>query len=160
MNWDAIGAIGELLGSVGVLITLVYLAVQIRQNTDSLSENRKFAKAQIYQARADAVNYMNAEFNDPEVMAKLLGSDGIDFEKIAELTAEEALVLRNFAHALDTHCDNVLRQRQLGLVDASDEDLSTDSTLSFLYEVSRRVNLELRPSTRQMIFEKGIGSKI
>ena len=29
MDWDAIGAIGEVLGSVGVLLTLVYLARQI-----------------------------------------------------------------------------------------------------------------------------------
>jgi hypothetical protein len=30
MNWEAIGAVGELLGSVLVLLTLVYLAVQTR----------------------------------------------------------------------------------------------------------------------------------
>ena len=35
MNWDAIGAIAELLGAVGVILTLVYLATQIRQNTSS-----------------------------------------------------------------------------------------------------------------------------
>ena len=33
MNWDAIGAVGELLGAVAVILTLVYLASQIRQNT-------------------------------------------------------------------------------------------------------------------------------
>ena len=33
MNWDAIGAIGEVLGAVAVLLTLIYLALQIRQNT-------------------------------------------------------------------------------------------------------------------------------
>jgi len=30
MNWDAIGAIGQMLGSVAVLVTLAYLAVQVR----------------------------------------------------------------------------------------------------------------------------------
>lgn len=30
MNWDAIGAIGELIGSITVVITVIYLAVQIR----------------------------------------------------------------------------------------------------------------------------------
>ena len=35
MNWDAIGAFAELLGGVGVIVTLVYLAHQIRQNTES-----------------------------------------------------------------------------------------------------------------------------
>ncbi len=33
MNWTAIGAIGELVGGVAVIGTLVYLAMQIRQNT-------------------------------------------------------------------------------------------------------------------------------
>jgi hypothetical protein len=33
MNWDAIGAIAETLGAVGVIASLVYLATQIRQNT-------------------------------------------------------------------------------------------------------------------------------
>lgn len=33
MNWDAIGAIAELLGAVAVFLTLIYLALQIRQNT-------------------------------------------------------------------------------------------------------------------------------
>jgi hypothetical protein len=33
MNWDAIGAIAELLGAIGVIASLVYLATQIRQNT-------------------------------------------------------------------------------------------------------------------------------
>lgn len=33
MNWEAIGAVGEALGSIAVLVTLIYLAIQIRQNT-------------------------------------------------------------------------------------------------------------------------------
>lgn len=33
MNWDALGAIAELLGALGVIVTLGYLALQIRQNT-------------------------------------------------------------------------------------------------------------------------------
>ena len=36
MDWDALGAIGELVGAVAVLITVGYLAVQIRQNTRAL----------------------------------------------------------------------------------------------------------------------------
>ncbi len=36
MNWDAIGAIAELLGAIGVIGSLVYLATQIRQNTTTV----------------------------------------------------------------------------------------------------------------------------
>lgn len=31
MDWDALGAIGEILGAVAVFLTLLYLAAQIRQ---------------------------------------------------------------------------------------------------------------------------------
>ena len=37
MNWEAIGAIAELLGAVAVIVTLAYLAIQIRQNTRSVT---------------------------------------------------------------------------------------------------------------------------
>ena len=33
MNWEAIGAVGEVGGAIGVIVTLGYLAVQIRQNS-------------------------------------------------------------------------------------------------------------------------------
>lgn len=36
MNWEAIGAIGEVVGALGVIATLGYLATQIRQNTASV----------------------------------------------------------------------------------------------------------------------------
>jgi len=36
MNWDAIGAVGEVVGAAGVIVTLIYLAIQIRQNSDSV----------------------------------------------------------------------------------------------------------------------------
>ena len=36
MNWDAIGAVAELAGAIGVILSLVYLAGQIRnQNKES-----------------------------------------------------------------------------------------------------------------------------
>ena len=39
MNWEAIGAIGEVFGSVAVLATLIYLAVQVRQAKRQLKLN-------------------------------------------------------------------------------------------------------------------------
>lgn len=39
MNWDAVGAIAELIGGLAMLLTLIYLSVQIRQNSISLKIN-------------------------------------------------------------------------------------------------------------------------
>jgi len=37
MNWDAISAIGEIVGAVAVIATLLYLAKEIRQNSASVA---------------------------------------------------------------------------------------------------------------------------
>jgi hypothetical protein len=37
MNWEALAAIGEILGATAVLVTIAYLAVQVRQNTASVA---------------------------------------------------------------------------------------------------------------------------
>jgi hypothetical protein len=36
VNWEALGAIGEIVGAFAVVLTLVYLAVQTRQNTKAV----------------------------------------------------------------------------------------------------------------------------
>ena len=36
MNWDAIGAVSEILAAIAVVVTLIYLAKQIRQNSQAV----------------------------------------------------------------------------------------------------------------------------
>ena len=36
MNWEALGAIANVLTAVGVIATLIYLSIQIRQNTKAV----------------------------------------------------------------------------------------------------------------------------
>ena len=33
MNWEAVGALAEGLGAIGVIVSLLYLASQVRTNT-------------------------------------------------------------------------------------------------------------------------------
>ena len=53
-----LGALGEFLGAIGVIATLVYLAVQVRQNTHSIEVSQRLALAQTYQLRSDALQTM------------------------------------------------------------------------------------------------------
>lgn len=53
MNCDAVGAIAELLGALGVIASYFYLATQIRQNTDQISQSvrsQQVAASQAVQA--------------------------------------------------------------------------------------------------------------
>ena len=60
MNWDAIGAIGEIVGAMAVFLTLAYLALQIRQNTKAVQASAVDASVgKLNEARASM--YENAE---------------------------------------------------------------------------------------------------
>jgi hypothetical protein len=37
MNWDAVGAVGEVIGAIAVVATLLFVARDIRQNSKSLA---------------------------------------------------------------------------------------------------------------------------
>jgi hypothetical protein len=47
MNWEAIGAVGELIGAVVVITTLVYLAVQIREGINSVQGANELEAAKL-----------------------------------------------------------------------------------------------------------------
>ena len=42
MNWEAIGATGEVVGAMAVIFTLVFLAIQIRSNTNAIRANAQY----------------------------------------------------------------------------------------------------------------------
>ena len=42
MNWEAVGAIGEILGAVAVVASLVFLAAQVRSNTRAMRARAGF----------------------------------------------------------------------------------------------------------------------
>jgi len=54
LNWDAIGAIGELVGATAVFVSIIYLALQIRQNSTEVrssgSHNAAYSAIQILES--------------------------------------------------------------------------------------------------------------
>jgi len=50
VNWDAIGAVGEVVGALAVVITLIYLARQTQENTKSTNNAAAGAYMQSYSA--------------------------------------------------------------------------------------------------------------
>jgi hypothetical protein len=68
MNWDAIGAIGEIVGALAVLATLIYLAIQVRQNSEQVRQNSVLQRAQTHQQLAhDRTNNMRMMIQDRDV---------------------------------------------------------------------------------------------
>ena len=81
MSWEAIGAIGSLLGAISVLLTLLYLAKQIK-------ENSKLLTTSVYQTAVDGYNEMASMFlENPELARNLL------LDKPAQLSEVDAYKL-------------------------------------------------------------------
>ena len=122
MSIMELGALGELLGAIGVIITLAYLAVQIRQNTHSINENKRLALAQTYQMRADALQGMLVQAAVSEKLGTLiykLTTLGYptDLSSLSRISEEERGIFRQWQIAQITHWDNMFYQYQQGYID-------------------------------------------
>ena len=122
MNWEAIGAIAETLGAIGVIATLVYLALQIRQNTNALEQSQKADLAQAYQHRSESRRQMGIDQAESRYMAPIsvklseLGwPDNLD--AIDSLDQEERFRFQHMMAASMTRLDNACYQHHQGLLD-------------------------------------------
>ncbi len=77
MNWEAIGAVGEILGTLAVVISLGYVAVQIRQNTSE-------TKMQRTQSLISANSEVNLAFASNGELAKILRLGLHDYNQLSE----------------------------------------------------------------------------
>ena len=62
MNWEAIGAVGELVGGVAVIATLIYLSLQIRQ-TNKINASSVRQSVYEYTARQMLHGTESSEFH-------------------------------------------------------------------------------------------------
>ena len=122
MTITELGALGEFVGAIAVVATLIYLSVQIRQNTRSMAEGKTLALAQTYQMRADALQDMMVRAADSQHVAPIiikLTEAGYpeDITGLDQLTVEERGRLRQWQIAQRTHWDNMFYQYQQGFLD-------------------------------------------
>ena len=89
MNWEAIGAVSEIIGALAVVVTLAYLAVQIRQSNDLLrSESRQVLVS-------NDVTSLRSGMELSDVFAKFVSSGELSAEEQLKLSFMFALDLRN-----------------------------------------------------------------
>jgi hypothetical protein len=107
MNWEAIGSIGEVVGAVAVIATLIYLSRQIRQHTSALRSTATQA------AHDQAGSVYHLLCSDPE-MAGIFrrGTSAPD-----ELTADELARLNAFHSLTQFYLQNWYWQTRARLMD-------------------------------------------
>jgi len=90
MNWEAIGAVGEVIGSITVVLSVLYLAAQVRQ------ANRQSASDAGFAALAELNQLRDFVFSDPAgagIILKLKSNESLtDEEQVkVEVFADRAI---------------------------------------------------------------------
>ena len=123
MNWEAIGAIGDLLGGTAVLITLLYLALQVKDARNAL-------KAQTAQNRtAIAID-----------LAKWLAELRRQYPDEAEYDEEARVQMMHHLSSNMLHLQNLYYQRKIGNLDEFFQ--GSISARGFRHLKDSRFNLE------------------
>lgn len=101
MNWDAAGALGEIIGALAVVISVMYLAVQIRGQTDQA----KLAATREISAQLDAV--LSSITENSEISRLYLSAvqdfDGLDNDERIKAT----FLFQRFARIYEQQCIHV-----------------------------------------------------
>ena len=122
MNWDMIGALGEMAGAAGVVLSLVFLARQIAMSN-------RLARAEATRMPNSNLNSLNATFGtDPAfltAMRKILkGADR------ADLDPDQRMLLGMYMISLTNIYQQLFREAREGIFDDEAYDFTGSSMFS------------------------------
>jgi hypothetical protein len=83
LNWDAIGALAELTGAVGVIVSLIYLAAQIRVNTKQMADHSRALRLAALESTASSFSRVRDPLMRDPACAALWNRASQDFEGLS-----------------------------------------------------------------------------
>ena len=150
MNWDAIGAVGQVVGALLVGITLVYLAVQLRQNTAAM-------KSSTFQSISTLMGASMEVLASHSDLAPLLikAQAGLDSLSASERVRFGFLMMMAFRRI-----ETVVVQRHLGAIDPELTDGFERSALSALRSPGARQWWETAKSGFSRLFSTWVDARL
>jgi hypothetical protein len=108
MDWQMVGALAEVLGAIGVILTLIFLTLQIRQNTKAL-------RGASYQAAIASVSEVSREIGLNQDAADIVLRGNRSPDQLSEIewvrySALNVALMRNF--------ENTFYQYRSGMIEA------------------------------------------
>lgn len=112
MTWESAAALAEIVGAVAVVISLVYLAVQVRMNSNQIAQNSEHIEATIYHSTNESfTNWFSLIAQDSEtaeIWGKVLSN--------AELGEVEKIRAHALLTTLFLSYEANYQQERLGIV--------------------------------------------
>jgi hypothetical protein len=122
MDWNALGAIGELVGGAAVLVTLIYLAVQVRQS--NVAGQRESFRGYV----SELNNRLLEPQRDPEFV-ELFQRANRDWNSIS---LRDQAVVSSVYSSYFFACDEAFALRESGDVDPALEYVTDQAVASIL----------------------------
>ena len=108
MNWDAIGAVGEILGAIAVVFSLIYLASQIRVSNKAA---RQEAMHEAMEGFSQLVGQLTTEPTLARIWVKGSAND-------KDLTIYDMVQYRSFLTQLNNYWERTYRLEKSGDLDS------------------------------------------
>jgi len=102
MNYESLGNIGEFISAIAVIITLIYLALQLRQNTKSIRNN---TAQELLSKSADL--YMDAA-RDNEIhiiRSKIKNGEALTEQELTKFQFQNLGILSNLQNEYYQYCN-------------------------------------------------------
>lgn len=126
-----LGNLGEFVGAIGVVATLIYVAIQVRHsaellkiNNTAIEENTRLARAAALERHSDAVSRWRGRLIESEAVARLWQSaiDGDQLDGVERVRWENLIIdwintyRSNFYRAKAVGDEGLARQAVMGVV--------------------------------------------
>ena len=85
MNWDAIGAIAEALAAIGVIATLIYLGIQVRESKAATEANTRQMRGQAFVYLNEAVRHILSSLREnPSLLETVLKANKANWKDLSD----------------------------------------------------------------------------
>ena len=123
MNWDALGAMGEIIGAFAVFATLYYLAIQIKIQSREIEKSNGHVRAQL------SIDINNMLVNNYDILMRdkefvKIYQKGMSSQPLDEV---EKIQFSQFVNRMLAICESVV------IVTKADVMFDDDYDLDFLY---------------------------
>jgi len=107
---EGLGNVGDFVGGIAVVFTLIYLAIQVRQNSSQLKEAAAAARASTYQGAISELNQINIEIMKSSELSRFQTMSVEEFDKLEPDEQQRCRTLHLSALRIHLHLFTQYRQ--------------------------------------------------
>ncbi len=111
MSWQDLGSIGEMISAIAVVLSLIYLAFQIRQNTSQIDQNTEAARATAFDSSIGHTMDARQAIFENEDVARIYHEGSIDPDSLSD---HDRLRYRLIVHNVLWSIWNIQSQAKVG----------------------------------------------